>query len=79
MGWGTVELEPEVLDWLSELDDEGFGQVGDTSACSPTKASISASRSPDSSTESYASSGSISTDERFASPTTSPPAAGSSC
>lgn len=27
MGWGTVELEPEVLDWLSELDDDDFGQV----------------------------------------------------
>ena len=27
MGWGTVELEPEVGDWLSGLDDESFGRA----------------------------------------------------
>lgn len=25
MSWGTVELEPEVLDWLENLPDEQFG------------------------------------------------------
>ena len=27
MSWGTVELEPEVLDWLEDLPDEQFGVV----------------------------------------------------
>ena len=27
MGWGTVELEPEVGDWLSGLNDESFGRA----------------------------------------------------
>ena len=25
--WGTVELEPEVADWLEELPDDQFGRV----------------------------------------------------
>lgn len=27
MVWGTVELEPEVADWLEELPDHQFGRV----------------------------------------------------
>jgi len=27
MGWGTIELEKEVEDWLLELTDDAFGQV----------------------------------------------------
>lgn len=27
MGWGTIEVEPEVTEWLLSLDDEDFGQV----------------------------------------------------
>lgn len=27
MSWGTIELEPEVETWLSELDDGDFGQA----------------------------------------------------
>ncbi len=27
MGWGTVELEPEVDEWLFGLDDELFGRA----------------------------------------------------
>jgi hypothetical protein len=27
MGWGVVELEPEVTAWLDTLTDEEFGQV----------------------------------------------------
>lgn len=27
MGWGTIEAEPEVAEWLFSLDDESFGQV----------------------------------------------------
>lgn len=27
MAWGTVELEPEVAEWLGELPDDQFGRV----------------------------------------------------
>ncbi len=27
MAWGTVEAEPEVTQWLEELDDDRFGQA----------------------------------------------------
>lgn len=27
MGWGTVEVEPEVVRWLETLDDDAFGQA----------------------------------------------------
>jgi len=27
MAWGTVELEPEVEEWVLSLDDDRFGQV----------------------------------------------------
>jgi hypothetical protein len=27
VAWGTVELEPEVADWLVELSDDQFGRV----------------------------------------------------
>lgn len=27
MGWGTIELEDEVVDWLAQLEDEAFGQA----------------------------------------------------
>jgi hypothetical protein len=27
MGWGTIELEGEVVDWLAQLEDETFGQA----------------------------------------------------
>lgn len=27
MAWGSVEIEPEVAEWLMALDDEEFGQV----------------------------------------------------
>jgi hypothetical protein len=27
MGWGTVEAEPEVTDWLNTLTDNEFGQA----------------------------------------------------
>lgn len=27
MGWGTIELEDEVVEWLSRLEDEAFGQA----------------------------------------------------
>lgn len=27
MAWGTVEAEPEVAEWLEELDDDRFGQA----------------------------------------------------
>jgi len=27
MPWGTIELEPEVEDWLLSLTDDDFGQV----------------------------------------------------
>lgn len=27
MAWGTVELEPEVAEWLEELADDQFGRV----------------------------------------------------
>lgn len=27
MPWGTIELEPEVVGWLEDLEDEEFGQV----------------------------------------------------
>ena len=27
MGWGTVELEPEVVSWLDSLADHQFGQA----------------------------------------------------
>lgn len=27
MGWGTIELEDEVVEWLARLEDEAFGQA----------------------------------------------------
>ena len=27
MAWGTIEIEPEVVDWLSSLTDHEFGQA----------------------------------------------------
>jgi hypothetical protein len=27
MAWGTIELEPEVEEWILSLDDDRFGQV----------------------------------------------------
>jgi hypothetical protein len=27
MSWSTIELEPEVEDWLLSLTDDDFGQV----------------------------------------------------
>src|SRR4051794_13746703 len=79
MGWGTIEAEPEVTEWLLALDDEDFGQAERYIDLLARMVCILASRSLDSFAGGCGSCGSTSADRRPGSPITSPPAAASFC
>jgi hypothetical protein len=79
MPWGSVELEPEVEQWLDGLADEQFGQAAFSLTCSLTVACISMSRTRGNSPASCVSCGSTWAVTGSGLPTTSRLGAGLSC